>query len=245
MSEENSNIDESGKDNKTPDQQNEPKFEDFVNKFKDSDNFKTFIEQALSEKHDGLIKNRDSLLNENAELKKHKSKVTEDEVIKLLTSDKEEDKQKAIEKLTGTTTERFQKLLEDKDKEINDLKEKDAQYTAEKEKGIVFEEFKKNKIFEDVRPEAVKDFVLPNVLNNFKVKDGKITYVGTEINKAGKPLNMEEYLVEFFKEKRFLLKEKVGSNLLSKNTEQSSSTSSKSSFEDHLRSKGKIKDIQK
>ena len=115
MSEENSNIDESGKDNKTPEQQNELKFEDFVNKFKDSDNFKTFIENALSEKHDGLIKNRDSLLNENAELKKHKSKVTEDEVIKLLTSDKEEDKQKAIEKLTGTTTEKFQKLLEEKD----------------------------------------------------------------------------------------------------------------------------------
>lgn len=224
------------------DQNKDLDFNTFLEKFKETEDFKNYVTEVLKNEHAGLLKNTEKLLSENSKLKEFKNKASEDEVAKLITSGKEEDRKKAIELLNADTVSKYQQLLDERDAELNAYKEKEAAYIAEKEKEQVFSEFKKSKIFESVREEAIEDFLMPNVYANFKVKDGKVTYVGNEINKNGKPLNLEEYLVSFLKDRTFFLKEKNGSNLFSKATENNSVTQSKSSYEDRLRNKGLLKE---
>lgn len=241
MSEENnSNSNEENNNAEAEKQQQE--FNDFLAKYKETEDFKKYVDTEVKTANAKILSNRDDLLKENSELKKVKARANEDEVAKLIMSGKEEDRQKAVELLSGEVTSKYQKLLDDKETELNSFKEKEQAYAAEKEKEFVSGEFKKLEIFSKVREDAVNDFIMPQIYANFKMKEGKLTYTGKEINSKGKPLTLEEYTTGFLTNNKFFLKEKQGSGLFAKTTEENGSTTSSSRFEDRMRNKGKIKD---
>lgn len=217
MSVENENQNANENENQN-DNNNVEDFEVVIEKFKEDQKFKDYIAKVISDNTKGIVSNRDDLLKENVRLKEITRKANQDEVTKLLLDGTEASKAKAIELLTADVVKPYQELIAQKDEVIKTKEEFENQIKAEKEQGVISQAYNKLTLNANIDEEAHKD-ILPVVYQNFKVVDNVLVYQGKEINAAGKPLNLEEFIIKYIDNgRKYYLKDKTGSNALFKSS---------------------------
>lgn len=213
---ENTNIEN---ENNQEENKNVENLDEILSKYKDTEEFKGFIANIVAENTKGLVQNRDELLKEVKELKTFRKQAQEDEVTKLMLEGTEEARKKAIELLTAEAVKPYQQLIEEKDAILKQKEEFENQVKVEKEQKLISDAYGKLTINSNIDDEAHKD-ILPVIYQNFKLNEkGELAYTGKEINKAGKPLSMEEFIVAYIENgRKYYLKDRTGSNALFKTT---------------------------
>lgn len=217
MSVENENQNANENENQN-DNTNVEDFEVVVEKFKDDQKFKDYITKVVGEHTKGIVTNRDDLLKENVRLKELTRKANQDEVTKLLLDGTPESKAKAIELLTADVVKPYQDLIAQKDEVIKTKEEFENKIKTENEQKFISDTYGKLTLNANIDEEAHKD-ILPVVYQNFKVVNDVLVYQGKDINAAGKPLSLQEFIIKHIENgRKYYLKDKTGSNALFKSS---------------------------